>query len=164
MGKNSTSSFTPVIWAVLSLYVSGRWSLCWFAKGKNVTGPTAPGFFEWAASNRLPSSSVWLTFNLVNGSLLYIACGCIWTISFMFILVLWNGRWFLCSWKTHVICVPPKQYQTTWCCVWQWSISVLFVDDHPGGCGYSRVTGSGGVPPQPCHETVWHEQLFIYLF
>lgn len=33
-------------------------------------------------------------------------------------------------------------------------VSVLFIDDHPGSCGFSRVPGCSGVPPQPCHETV----------
>lgn len=33
-------------------------------------------------------------------------------------------------------------------------VSMLFVDDHPGSCGFSRVTGCSGVSPQPCHETV----------
>lgn len=31
---------------------------------------------------------------------------------------------------------------------------VLFVDDNPGGCGFSRIAGCGSVPPQPRHETV----------
>lgn len=31
---------------------------------------------------------------------------------------------------------------------------MLLIDDHPGGCGLSRVTGCSGVPSQPRHETV----------
>ena len=34
-----------------------------------------------------------------------------------------------------------------------WALLAL-LDDHTGGCGCTRVTGSRGLPPLPGHETV----------
>lgn len=40
------------------------------------------------------------------------------------------------------------------CSILTCSMYLLFVDDHPGGCRFSGVTGCSSIPPQPRHEKV----------